>query len=269
MPEGPEIRRAADRVARAVAGRAVEVELHLESLRERRDELDGRRVVAVDTWGKAMLTRFEGGRVLYSHNQLYGRWYVEPRGKTPRTSRTLRVVLRGPERAAFLYSATDVSIWQEEELPRHPFLAKLGPDLLAVGEDEVEARLDQPVFRGRALATVYLDQAFLAGLGNYLRAEILFVAGVHPGRRARELSPSARRLLAETTCEIARRSYRTAGITLDERREAALREEGVPRRARRHYVYGRAGRPCRVCGEPVERVELGGRHLFVCPRCQG
>lgn len=269
MPEGPEIRRAADRVERAVRGAPVRVELHLPALEARRGELDGRRVIRVDTHGKAMLTRFEGGLVLYSHNQLYGRWYVERRGKTPRTSRSLRVALHGPEKSAYLFSATDVSLWQEDELETHPFLAKLGPDLLAVDGAAVESRLEDPRFARRQLAAVYLDQSFLAGLGNYLRAEILFVAGVHPARRARELASSHRRLLAEATCTIARRSYRTGGITVDERLEAALREEGVARRARRHYVYGRAGRACRTCNEPIERIDLGGRHLFVCPRCQG
>lgn len=166
-------------------------------------------------------------------------------------------------------NARAASLWQEDELETHPFLAKLGPDLLAVDGAAVESRLEDPRFARRQLAAVYLDQSFLAGLGNYLRAEILFVAGVHPARRARELSSSHRRLLAEATCAIARRSYRTGGITVDERLEAALREDGVARRARRHYVYGRESRPCRTCEEPIERVDLGGRHLFVCPRCQG
>jgi endonuclease VIII len=269
MPEGPEIRRAADRIERALGGRVVQVELHVPELRARLGELDGRRVLGVDTHGKAMLTRFEDGAVLYSHNQLYGRWYVERRGKTPRTSRSLRVALHGTDHSAYLFSATDVSVWRDDELDAHPFLAKLGPDLLRVSEDEVAARLADARFQGRSLAAVYLDQGFLAGLGNYLRAEILFVAGVHPAHRARELSESRRRLLAEATCAIARRSYASGGITLDERREAALRDDGVPRRGRRHYVYGREERPCRVCEEPIARIELGGRHVFVCPRCQG
>jgi formamidopyrimidine-DNA glycosylase len=33
-------------------------------------------------------------------------------------------------------------------------------------------------------------------------------------------------------------------------------------------VYGRAGRPCRRCGETLERVVIGGRSAFFCPACQ-
>ncbi|MCB9615181.1 MAG: endonuclease VIII [Sandaracinus sp.] len=269
MPEGPEIRRAADRVQAAVARQPLEVELHVPSLAGR--ELEGRTITHVETRGKAMLTHFEGGPVLYSHNQLYGRWYVVRRGTSPRTSRSLRVAFHAPKKSAMLYSATELEWLSPDALDAHPFLAKLGPDLLAPTTtiDAIDARLSERRFARRALASLYLDQGFLAGLGNYLRAEILFVAGLHPSRRPGELDASRRRALAEATLEVTLRSYRTGGVTIDARREAGLVEEGVPRRARRHYVYGRAGHACRLCETPIERVELGGRHVFVCPRCQG
>ena len=36
----------------------------------------------------------------------------------------------------------------------------------------------------------------------------------------------------------------------------------------RHWVYGRAGLPCRVCGTPVVVEEMATRKLYRCPRCQ-
>jgi formamidopyrimidine-DNA glycosylase len=33
-------------------------------------------------------------------------------------------------------------------------------------------------------------------------------------------------------------------------------------------VYGREGKPCRVCCEPVRRTLDSGRSTFYCPRCQ-
>ncbi len=46
---------------------------------------------------------------------------------------------------------------------------------------------------------MYLDQGFLAGLGNYLRSEILFVAGINPAQKARDLSKGQIGKLARTT----------------------------------------------------------------------
>ena len=52
----------------------------LPELRRKRRRIVGAVVTAVDTRGKVMLTRFDSGLTLYSHNQLYGRWYVTKPG---------------------------------------------------------------------------------------------------------------------------------------------------------------------------------------------
>ncbi len=92
MPEGPEIRRAADRVARVLVGHVVEeARLHLPDLARFEKRLTGRTVTSIGTRGKAMLTRFDNGMTLYSHNQLYGRWYTMKRPRMPQTKRQLRV----------------------------------------------------------------------------------------------------------------------------------------------------------------------------------
>ena len=93
-------------------------------------------------------------------------------------------------------------------------------------------RLNSKAFSGLALNSVYLDQAFLARLGNYLRREILFVAGINPARKARELSRGQIGHLARTTLEISQRSYALAGVTLPERQYKALNKQGAS--------YGRA-----------------------------
>src|SRR3546814_2299648 len=75
------------------------------------------------------------------------------------------------------------------ELHAHPFLSRLGPDVLDPGLDEaaVEVRMLDPRFAGRSLGGLLLDQGFLAGMGNYLRSEVLFAANLLPQRRPRDL----------------------------------------------------------------------------------
>ena len=188
VPEGPEIRRASDRIERSLAGSVMQdVRLTMPRLRRFRSRLLGARVTGVDTHGKAMLTRFDNGLTLYSHNQLYGRWYITRRDTLPNTGRSLRVALHGRTHSAWLYSATEVEILTDEQLGEHPFLRKLGPDILdsTLQPADICMRLESQRFQRRTLAALYLDQAFLAGVGNYLRSEILFAARLHPGRRRR------------------------------------------------------------------------------------
>lgn len=272
MPEGPEIRRAADRIKAVLEGRiAVRVELHPPRLAAWSAVLSGRRVEGVTTRGKAMLTRFAGGLVLYSHNQLYGRWYVVKRGAVVRTSRSLRVAIHTEQHSALLYSASDIHVLDEGELAAHPFLGRIGPDLLdpLVDDVVVRERLRDPAFRGRRLSSLYLDQSFLAGIGNYLRSEILFVARVAPEQRPQDLAAAHLRALARATIAVTRCSYESGGITLDERLEAKLKKEGTPRWQRRFWVYKRDGRPCRKCETIITRIDTGGRGLFFCSSCQG
>ena len=115
-----------------------------------------------------------------------------------------------------LYSASEIEVLNETELHLHPLLGKLGPDLLDQGLDAraVRRRLEDRRFGRRSLGALYLDQAFLAGLGNYLRSEILFAAGLHPALRPCELEHGQAQVLARQTLAIARRSYRTGGVTL-------------------------------------------------------
>ena len=271
MPEGPEIRRAADRVARVLVGQVVqESRVHLPALERRGRRLAGLTVTAVDTRGKAMLTRFDNGLTLYSHNQLYGRWYVVKRPGMPVTGRQLRVELHTDTYSALLYSASDIDILTEAKLARHPFLSRIGPDVM---DRELTAtqslrRLSSHEFARRRTGSLYLDQSFLAGIGNYLRSEILFVSQVHPARRPADLDARELQRLARETLRTARRSYRTGGITVGPSLERRLCADGWSFEERRFHVFGREGEPCHGCGSAIERLTVSGRNLFLCTQCQ-
>lgn len=271
MPEGPEIRRAADRVASAVAGRIAE-DVFFASPKLKRFErlLGGRKVVSVSPRGKAILTRFEGGRVVYSHNQLYGKWLVARRGELPTTRRSLRFAIHTRERSALLYSASDIEVLQERDLGRHPYLRRLGPDVLdpSVSARTVLERLSSPTFARRSLGALLLDQGFLAGLGNYLRSEVLFDASLHPSARPADLSAEALRALGRSVLRLARRSYRTGGVTNAPGRVKELKAGGARREDYRFAAFARAGLDCYRCGAPIEKLDVSGRRLYLCPRCQ-
>jgi len=271
MPEGPEIRLAADRLARVLDGTIPErVELLLPGLARHAKRLRGRRILAVQPRSKAMLIHFAGGISLYSHNQLYGRWYVVRAGKTPATGRSLRVAIHTQEHSALLYSASDVAVLSAAQLKRHPYLSKLGPDLLdrEVTLAEISAQVEDPRFQRRSLASLLLDQAFLAGLGNYLRSEILHIAGLRHDVTLGAVGATARRRLAQTALAVTQQAYRYRGVTNDLERAAQLKAEGVGYAHYRHHVFARAGLGCFTCDTPIERVDVAGRAVFFCPSCQ-
>ena len=271
VPEGPEIRIEADRIARVLVGHTVEeAYFGLPRLRHFRRQVEGAGVEAVHTHGKAMLTRFDNGLTLYSHNQLYGRWYVKPRGEFPNTGRSLRVALHTGAGSALLYSASEIAVLDDNELATHPFLVKLGPDLLdaSLAWRDIARRLNDPRFRKRAVGSLYLDQGFIAGVGNYLRSEILFFAGVHPATRPAQLSLRQRNELARQTLAVGERAYRGAGITNLPARVKRLKAQGRRRGQLRFAAFARAGQPCYDCGSKIRKIDVGSRRLYLCPVCQ-
>lgn len=105
MPEGPEIRLAADQVAKAVAGKVTDqVFFAFDRLKSHEGELTVHRVEEVTTRGNAMLPRFEGGLSVYSHNQLYGQWRIARGDTLPKTKRQLRFAITAGPHRALLYS---------------------------------------------------------------------------------------------------------------------------------------------------------------------
>ena len=269
MPEGPEIRRAADQLALAVVGQPlVSAWFAFPKLKPYEASLPGTTIKSITPHGKALLTRFDNGWTLYSHNQLYGVWQVVDAGERPETTRSLRVALETRQRAILLYSASDVAMWRDEDLVRHPFLSKLGPDVLdtSLTATAVAKRLQQAAFAGRTLSGLLLDQGFLAGMGNYLRSEVLFVAGIAPQRKPADLSTAERTRLAKALLAVPRLSYGTRGILPSTGMRAEYltdTPEGFE-----FKVFDREGLACPQCGKRIVRKELDGRRLYLCKACQ-
>lgn len=271
MPEGPEIKRSADAITSAIAHQPLtELFFAFDHLKSFEGSLAASKVIAVEPRGKALLTRFENQLNIYSHNQLYGVWMVRKAHSFPNTNRQLRLAIHTPKKSALLYSASDIEVLHDDELSSHPFLSRIGPDVLApeTTVEQVTQRLMDKEFHRRRLTTLLLDQHFLSGLGNYLRSEILFAAGVHPSMRPVDCTDEQIDALAKMAIALPRQSYETGGITNDLERVAQLKAEGTRRSAYRFYVFSRESKPCYQCGTSVIKETTGGRRYYFCPTCQ-
>jgi len=272
MPEGPEIRLAADEVANILKGRkTTDVFFGQEHLVKFENQLKGQKVIDVQSRGKAILTIFDNDRVIYSHNQLYGKWLTVKRGEIPDSSRQLRLAIHNRFGSALLYSASDIDVLHRNELRTHTFLSKLGPDLLSETPSVLELtdRLSDKRFRNKQLAGLLLDQGFVAGLGNYLRAEILLYSRLHPLTKPAQCTRQELRRLASKIISLTLRSYKTKGVTNPPSLVRLLKSTGCKtKESFRFSVYGREGSNCYHCDRKVKRMDAGGRHIYFCPGCQ-
>ncbi|MEV8135668.1 Fpg/Nei family DNA glycosylase [Microbacterium aurantiacum] len=148
-------------------------------------------------------------------------------------------------------------------------IAKLGPDPLVGDPREGEDRFVAVASRKpTAIGLVLMDQAVVSGIGNVYRAELLFRARLNPHTPARDVPVELLRELWRDWARLLAIGVETGQMmTMDDlspedhRRAMAHRDD-------RHWVYHRAGLPCRVCGTNVVVEEAAGRKLYWCPSCQ-
>ncbi len=271
MPEGPEIQRARDELAEVLEqGKVSKIFFAFDSLKPYQSKLKNSRIIEVNAKGKAMLIRFSNGYTIYSHNQLSGKWFISPDGQTPDVKRQLRLSIHMKEGAAFLYSASDISVLKEHELASHSYLSKLGLELLSANTTQkmVVQRLMTYRKSRRSLMTLLQDQSVLAGIGNYLCCEILHVSALHPEIRICDINNQQLQQLAQNSLQLIRQSYETAGITNLLLRADKLAKQGIAFEDYRFNVYRREGLSCYQCGDVIVKGKFSGRMGYCCLGCQ-
>ena len=148
-------------------------------------------------------------------------------------------------------------------------VAKLGPDPLVGDPDEGEERFVRAVRKkSTAIALLLMDQSVVSGIGNVYRAEMLFRARLNPHTPGRDVPEELARELWRDWVRLLAIGVETGQMmTMDdlspERYRAAMAS-----RDDRHWVYHRAGLPCRICGTEIALEEIGARKLYWCPSCQ-
>tara|TARA_Y100001968_G_scaffold326388_1_gene369346 strand:+ start:43 stop:894 length:852 start_codon:yes stop_codon:yes gene_type:complete len=271
MPEGPEIRRAGDRISKTLVGKEIiESNFYFERIRDKGEIIKNKNIKEITTIGKAMLIRFMNGWTMYSHNQLYGRWTVNLNRTKIKSKRTLRVIFKTKTHTVRLWSATDIDLLPTSEENEHSFLKKIGPDVLNESCDFelIEERLTSKIFHKRKASTLMLDQTAFAGLGNYLRSEILFDAKIHPDDRPLDLDKKRITRWAKSIKNITYLAYKTGGFTVSKSIADINKANGERRKSYMHAVFMRYKYECINCKSRIERKWYGKRKLDYCPYCQ-
>ena len=246
MPEAHSLHRHARDQRAALAGQVLAVS----SPQGRFDPApyDGHRLLDVQAYGKHLLHSFEGAPDLHVHLGLKGIFLRTDDLALP-PLRSTRLRLAG-EREAFSLIAPSVC----EPLPdaaRDALLASLGPDPLrvgAAGREEAARRLGAA---RAAVGAAVLDQSVWAGIGNAWRAELLFLAGIDPGRRV-DVEEAGR--LWDLAVQLLPLGVDAGQVVSD------------PAAPDERWVYKRS--TCRRCGAPVASRSVGGRTAWTCPREQ-
>ena len=294
MPEGPEVRRYALQLADALEGGEI---LHFSArtkaakawLSERVSELIGREILEVRSHGKHLYGRIAGGYGFHSHLMMWGRWFVHPGDQIIEIDRRERARIAISSAIAILFSAPIFEVFTGDPYDQIENLATLGPDISpyngAFDALEFGRRLDE--HPAREIGAALLDQRICAGIGNYIRAEVLFFCQIDPFALVQDLTETQRACLSQQIPLVAARALAQPGVSVPSEMRARLLAENalsygdeIREFAARHAVFRRTNLPCLGCGEKIkqkrqltykaedENGEDKSRIIYFCPRCQ-
>ena len=253
MPEGDTIAWAANRIRPVLAGRVPEAIITPQprhAMDRWPERLAGRRVTSVDTHGKHLFIRFEGGLVLHSHLRMSGAWLV---ARSQRPWRRAWIVLRAGEHWVVELDGPVLELMTEGRSRFDQRLSRLGPDVLAPefdGEQFIRRlRAEDP---RRTVGDALLDQSIVAGIGNLWKAEGCWEAAIDPWRTLASLSDAEALKLIELV------------------RPRMLRSAVDGPRTIQPRVYLQHDRPCPRCGTRITARGQGddNRTTYWCPGCQ-
>jgi formamidopyrimidine-DNA glycosylase len=224
--------------------------------------LHGRRVIELRRIGKRIAVGFEGDLWLVFHLMIAGRlhWFEAGARKTGRAALayfmfdtgTLTLTEAGTKRRASLYVFGSTKELEQ----RDPG----GLEILAASFEEFRARL---LAENHTLKRSLTDPHLFSGIGNAYSDEILHRARLSPIALTQKLDePSLQRLyeaIRAVLPEWIERLRVDAGAGFPEE-VTAFRPDMA--------VHGRFGKPCPVCGAPVQRIRYAENETNYCPVCQ-
>lgn len=146
----------------------------------------------------------------------------------------------------------------------HRLLATLGAEPLSGAFDGALLHRHTRA-RSAAIKPLLLAGDIVVGVGNIYASESLFRAGIRPTTAARRIALTRCERLAEAIRETLSEAIDRGGSTL---RDFVSSDGAAGCYQSVSLVYGRAGEPCRSCGEPVRMLRQQQRSTFYCPRCQ-
>lgn len=115
------------------------------------------------------------------------------------------------------------------------------------------------------IKTVLLDQSIIVGIGNIYADEILFLSKLNPLIKCCDLKDNDLDNIIKYTKEVLEKAIKLGGTTI----RTYTSVDGVHGRFQNELlIHGKDKDVCPNCGQPVEKIRVGGRGTYYCINCQ-
>lgn len=269
MPELPEVETIRGQLEKEIVGQTI-VEVWYDRPKMLRpspavfvEGAQGKKIVGVRR--RAKLLVFElGGSFFVCHPRLSGRLFVRQKDDQPDDYAHVVLKFKGNKELRFAEMRLfGYMQYLPDQASLEKILSKYGPEPL----DDLTADKFYSILQkvARPVKIVLLDQSKLSGVGNIYANDALFLARIHPQTPAKSLAREQSDRLLKQLEQVLKEGLKYGGAS----DQWYLQVHGEKGSYQEHFkVYGRTGQECGVCGTKIERIALGGRGTFYCPKCQ-
>ncbi|MBS7636767.1 hypothetical protein KEJ37_05475 [Candidatus Bathyarchaeota archaeon] len=256
MVEGPTAKAYAIRITNEFRNEIVRnISIKSKKVLVPKEEIIGKRFHGSNSFGKNILLFFDN-KAIRIHLMMFGAIHIyginDPLLKP---KERVRLMVAGDRKKLVVYNAPIVELDEKSKILGR-LRRELGPDPLSNEWDGSKAFENIVKFSDEKIGTVLLNQSVIAGIGNILRNEILFRAGINPERKIRDLS-------AEEIKRIVDFARKLSDQFLDRKLHGKQIKDLL-------YVYNRFSGFCTVCAHPIKfyMQKPINRKTFVCENCQ-
>jgi formamidopyrimidine-DNA glycosylase len=220
---------------------------------------EGKRVLGFSRIGKRIVLDMEDDLHLVLHLMIAGRLHWDGKNKGRRSGSTL---------ALFEFDRGTLSLTEAGSKRRASLhlvqgeaaLRAMDPGGIEVFSASLEQFRERLIQENHTLKRALTDPRLFSGIGNAYSDEILHRARLSPIALTQALAPHEIENLFTSVKAVLQEWTRRLRTDAFPEKVTAFREEMA--------VHGRYGKPCPVCGAPVQRIVYAENETNYCARCQ-
>lgn len=252
-------------------------------------EIVGKKILRAERIGKNILIHLDAGKTMLIHMKMtghlmYGKyragknsdgtsehdwpWWSDDKNLQDPYNRFIRVIFKLDNEYSLAFCDSrkfgKVTIFETKE-------SKNTKHLKNIGIDALDPKMSLKIFKNILLKkpngrikNVLMDQGLIAGIGNIYSDEMLWIAGIHPEEKPKNISEEKIKEMFKSMRPLLKRGIQFGGDSTSDYRNI-FGEKGSFQN--KHQVYRKTGNPCakQKCKGVIVRKVVGGRSAHFCP----
>ena len=279
MPELPEVETIVMDLKRLIPGlKITDMWTDVLNFKKIKKDVAKEKILRVERRGKNILISLTGGKTLLVHQKMTGHLMY---GKWIRKNSKWKSALPGPMRddpenrfihlIFFLSNGRELALCDMRKFAKVLVLKteKINEEMEKLGPEPFDKNFNLKKFKENIgskngkIKSVLMDQKVIAGIGNIYSDEILWLAGVHPLKKASKLKDIEIKKIYRAIKPVLRKAVRARGSSYIDYRDAQGKKG---RYQERQNAYGLKGEKCKKCdGGIIKKIKVGSRSAHFCP----